>query len=498
MAGAVSCTESQQRYLYLFVFIFLIGLWACYAYYFNPPIFPLDDGFIVLHNAQVLHLGYDRNYLGVPALAGATSPIHLLIYYFLLFFLAPLWTMVTASWLAIIIYSFGLLRLAFIFRASLLQALLFCSSGLIIGLMPYQLLNGVETGWSLAVITWVLCLSVQPTQCIARAILCGLLPFFHPELFILTALLFVYYGWQYWQRDHKFNLVLKYLALDALWIALAAAPWVIWYWLSLGEPFPSTLLAKHAYFAQNHMPFLFKWDIFTQVFVTFMILLGYFNFLMMLFLLFVTPLGRVCLVFIASFFLIYLMTDPSALSVNAQRYIYVIVPILLYGLISCIHHPQKVVRWLANGILVFSVIFSSWQLLPRWHFYVVDAQTMTQKLTRIVAWSLHNLPPRATILVHDAGYMAYATPFHLVDLVGLKTPSNIRYHQQYTVPSMGRNRPEAVAAIISNTHPQYLIDLPVWEHDFGITQHLDRYGWHLQLIHSDGNGYQVYRITNSK
>ncbi len=31
--------------------------------------FPSDDAFINLHNARVLRLGHDENYLGVPALS---------------------------------------------------------------------------------------------------------------------------------------------------------------------------------------------------------------------------------------------------------------------------------------------------------------------------------------------------------------------------------------------------------------------------------------------
>src|SRR5258708_30122041 len=39
--------------------------------------FSTDDAFINLHNAQVLRLGYDESYRGVPALVGATSGVHL-------------------------------------------------------------------------------------------------------------------------------------------------------------------------------------------------------------------------------------------------------------------------------------------------------------------------------------------------------------------------------------------------------------------------------------
>ena len=43
----------------------------------GSPVFPVNDAYITLHNAQVLHWGHDPNYPGTPALAGATSAVHL-------------------------------------------------------------------------------------------------------------------------------------------------------------------------------------------------------------------------------------------------------------------------------------------------------------------------------------------------------------------------------------------------------------------------------------
>ncbi|OGV26472.1 MAG: hypothetical protein A3F18_06800 [Legionellales bacterium RIFCSPHIGHO2_12_FULL_37_14] len=495
MLDIANLTKSRQLHAYFALFVFLSILWICYAYCFNTPIFPLDDGFIVLHNAQVLHDGYDRNYVGVPALAGATSPLHLLVLYVLLFFISPLWAMATANWLAIIAFGLGLLRLAFIFRASFLQATLFCISGLTIGLMIFQLLNGLETGLSLAAVTWLLCLSINPTQRILRSIICGLLPFLHPELLLLSVSLWGFYGWQYWQRDREIKSVFRYLAEDAGWMGLAALPWIMWYWWSFGTPYPLTISAKQAFFAQLYLPFLAKWKIFYKYFINFIFFMGYFNGIGMILLLLLTPLGRTGFFSLSCFFLLYLFIYPDGLEMNYQRYIYANFPVLLFGLISCINYPQKLIRGLANAILIYTAICSFFMFPLRVRDFIYFSVVQTVKQTHVASWTMKNLPSNSVLLILDAGYMAYATPFHLIDLVGLKTPAMIRFHQQYTLPSVGKDRSKAIAAIISATHPNYLIDFPIWEHGLGILQNLDSYGWHLQMVHFHGkDGYRVYKI----
>jgi hypothetical protein len=63
------------------------------------------------------------------------------------------------------------------------------------------------------------------------------------------------------------------------------------------------------------------------------------------------------------------------------------------------------------------------------------------------------LPGQPIIMAHDAGYPSYAGRFHLVDLVGLKTPEAVEIHKQMTFPSVGRLRGDAVAAIAEKFHP---------------------------------------------
>ena len=72
---------------------------------------------------------------------------------------------------------------------------------------------------------------------------------------------------------------------------------------------------------------------------------------------------------------------------------------------------------------------------------------MMRERPALALWLQSNVPADARILIHDAGYLAYATRYELIDLVGLKTPESIRFHERYTVPSNGTQRDEAINQI---------------------------------------------------
>jgi hypothetical protein len=67
---------THQQVAYVVATLFVCSLAAWHATMSHPPVFPVDDAYITLHNAEVLYDAVDPNYTGTPALVGSTSPIH--------------------------------------------------------------------------------------------------------------------------------------------------------------------------------------------------------------------------------------------------------------------------------------------------------------------------------------------------------------------------------------------------------------------------------------
>jgi hypothetical protein len=118
------------------------------------------------------------------------------------------------------------------------------------------------------------------------------------------------------------------------------------------------------------------------------------------------------------------------------------------------------------------------------------------ELASVAAWARDHVPPTAKVLVHDAGYVAYATDLSLIDLVGLKSPASAEVHARVTWPSCGGRRVEAIHRIALAGHADYLIVLKGWERIFRIAHGLARRGWHVQPVRLVAEvGYDVYELT---
>ncbi len=115
------------------------------------------------------------------------------------------------------------------------------------------------------------------------------------------------------------------------------------------------------------------------------------------------------------------------------------------------------------------------------------------ELDGVAGWCSRNLPARSVLLIHDAGDIAFKTRFHLVDLVGLKTPSSVPDHQELTYPTHGLNRYQAVSRIALRGHPDYLVILDGWDRSFHLSDGLLRAGWQMRLINAD-YAYKVYAL----
>ncbi len=502
-----ACTDREAFGLYAAVTLLVLLAGLLHRALLGPPVFPVDDAYITLHNAQVLHWGHDPNYPGTPALAGATSPVHLALVALLMFALPPATALWAALWLATLAYALGLVQLARVHGATPTQALLLVLVGLAAGQTPHQLMNGLETGLMLAAVTWALALASEPERAppedAARAThpnvwlpcLCGLLPYIRPDLLPLALGLLALQAGRHRRAAGSWRVATRPILTD-LGLALACtAPWALWCLLSTGEPYPSSLAAKRLYFAQDGWPPSVKASLVGQGFTLFAGDLG----LVCLggLLLWRTGVGRIGLLLAAALGVAYYAQFPGALATYEGRYLYPLLPFLLYGAASAWRWGKAGMRGAVTGLLVLALLQSCWRAPDFWARHQVFCDYTRVHLAGVAAWCNANLPPGATLLVHDAGYIAYATRFHLVDLVGLKTPSSVAAHRALTHPSGGALRGAAVSRIAREGHADYLLVLWTWERDSRLAGGLRDAGWDVRLI-NDQYAFRVYALRPPK
>ena len=498
-----SASTVQLNWLYFILSVFIISVAFLFIGRAGVPVFPIDDSYITLHNAQVVWWGHDPNYVGNPALTGATSAVHLALVAGLMSVLSPLRAMEASAWLAVLLYAIGLARLAFIHKASIFMTILLVSAGLLIARTPHHLMNGLETGLALAGLTWAIVFSTDQLK--ARSphlpILCGILPFIRPELAAVSLLLMLFrfnnYRLEGWSR-----ITARAVAFDLLYVFLAVIPWITWYWINTGVPYPMTISAKRAFFAESGLPFAVKFRFVFDSFRGFIAEIGLISigFIALL----KTATGRIGLLFCAIFLIVYLMQFPGALTHYNYRYLYVLLPFLFYGIISLAPLKESSARFLIFGLLIVGLVQSGIAFPARWKDHETSNRFTVAKLAGVADWCNNHLPENAVILIHDAGYISYATRFRLIDLVGLKTSSNIIYHKNLTQPSGGMLRPDAINQIALKNKPDFLIVLTGWDNIFKISNSLRSKGWKLHLLYPRSSmkrsrsyaGYKVFSLAS--
>ena len=152
-----------------------IGAFAIAYYLIGGPLFINDDAFINLHNAQVLWLGQDAAYRGVPALVGATSGLHLAL-------LMAFESVIPNDAIALFVlgavvaaaYVIGLFAMSLNAGCSRHEAMVIALGGLLFAGSTFQLLNGMDTGMAMVAVAWDIKLLTDRRRTRWLPILCGL------------------------------------------------------------------------------------------------------------------------------------------------------------------------------------------------------------------------------------------------------------------------------------------------------------------------------------
>ncbi|WP_298874109.1 hypothetical protein [uncultured Bradyrhizobium sp.] len=449
------------------------SIFAMVYWVVGGAVFPTDDAFINLHNAQVIHQGHDENYLGVPALVGATSGVHLaLLLAIEKATLSDTFALYVLGALCGVSYVLGLFFSCINVGCTRREATLVALGGLIFAGTLFQLLNGMDTGLAMAAVAWNIKLLTDKRRTIWLSLLCGIMPFVRPELGLLSVgSMFILL------RDSGHSSRFKISACATA--LLSAVPFLVWYWVDTGSLIPSTVGAKTYYFADRYADWSTK-----LLFVSLaMARAAVACFPLFLCVRFVRPrsVGILLAVFAAIFIGSYFWKLPSGLSHNGSRYLYIFAPIILFavacGLTSAAR--AKTLRFIGISAFFLPLAFG-WQLSNYWTHITGNQKSLYDA----VQWINENLPDRPTILVHDAGYVAYAGHVPLVDLVGLKTPAAIEFHKQLTYPSVGALRPKAISAIARSFDAQYLLALQEWNETFGLVDGLREEGWAVEEVYA--------------
>jgi hypothetical protein len=458
------------------------------AHFVRPgtPVFPVDDAYITLHNARVLLGTPDANF-GVPALVGATSTLHVVLVALLGLVLPLPWAMDTTLWGGVLLYATGVHRLAEMAGARPVPALMFMGAAMLAGYTVFHLLNGLETGLAMGVVAWALVAVTTRGQraAVILAALCGLLPFVRPELAVLSALLLPLSVMQA-PREERLRLLIKCVAVALL----SALPWLLFHLWNTGELVPATAAAKEAWFAEKDNPTAWKTDHIVGELLRFLISFGAIASIAVM-LMWRSRVGIVGACFAGALVAAFWINLPGGFAHSRQRYLFVLAPVLVFAatmvfrLVTAKRHSL-----IACILLAQSALFAG----PAIYDLQTETASTEQELGGVADWCNANLPTDSVLLIHDAGYIAWATQFRMVDLVGLKTPSSIAPHQQLTLPSGGTRRAEAMASIARNAHASHLVVLETWDDAFSITSGLRSQGMLLEPLRR-GGAYKVYRLT---
>jgi hypothetical protein len=200
----------------------------------------------------------------------------------------------------------------------------------------------------------------------------------------------------------------------------------------------------------------------------------------------------------------YLQWLPSGLTWNSGRYLFILVPVVVIGLADALTAHERWRQLIGRGCLALAIFPTLCAVQQQRASYLHSLAVYRNNLIETVAWANAHIPRGAMVMIHDAGYVAYAGHFRLVDCVGLKTPQAVSINRALTFPSAGAKRSEALAEIAEMFQPQYLICLKGWNSTFALAASLRRAGWQVTKIFesapssNDAENYEVFALHKQR
>lgn len=434
--------------------------------------FLYDDAYITLASAQALWRGHDPYFAGTPPIYGITSPFHCLVVAALLTVFPPLWALLISCLAGAGLYAWGLWRLARLEGADLLVSSAFVVAGLGAGMLSQHMVNGLETSWAMAAVTWML-IATSEQRPAMLAVLAGTAPSVRPELAVPALVLLIAAAFKNRsQAPRLFGYVL-----------LAFAPWVVFLVSQTGFAVPASLTAKRDWYAEG------CWSTMRRLTVAGAGLQGWLWSMPLVGLgvigLVRTRLGRLALGSATVILGVWAWSVPNVLhSYQRHRYFAPFVPLLLLGLLQL---PRRVRSFVVVGAGLSALVSTAGvvKLEPE---AIAEA---AWRRSEIVAGLARQSARR--VLLHDAGFLAYSGAVPVgIDMVGLKTPRAASLHAQYTGPSCGAARGKALEQLALETGPTHLVIWEPWDRYFDVSARLQRGGWSVSLVETVSRGEPIF------
>ena len=435
------------------------------------PAFLYDDAYITLASAQAFLAGADPHYPQASPFDGVTSPFHAALVAVLLLLFPPLWALLISCLLGTLALIAGLIALSRTEGLGPVETGLLVILALGTGMSIQHHINGLETSWAMAALCWSLVFHRRRLTS-GVALSCGTLPFVRPELALWS---FALLGYEVWKTP-------RHLARLGILSLASALPWLVLMFTQTGGVLPTTLAAKRDWFAED------CWSVWRRLEVVGRGLLLWLVFsagaVAGIAGLVRSAAGRLAMGVVGAILLTWSFSVPNVLySYQRHRYYAPFIVWLVFGLTQLRPRDRRLA--ISVGALA-ALVTSSWvmRLEPG----------MIAGMERARAESVAALQKNGAdrVLLHDAGYLAWADAAPtFIDMVGLKTPLAADLHHDWTAPSCGEQRSQAIGTIAEKTDARFLFVWDAWDGIYGVTDGLRSAGWMLDLRAAVGAGGEL-------
>lgn len=201
------------------------------------------------------------------------------------------------------------------------------------------------------------------------------------------------------------------------------------------------------------------------------------------------------LIFFGTLYLNY----PDGFTETYYRYAFPFVPIIIAGIACGFSSQFKGQQRITAVCVAISIPFVSLGFKAQFDNYRETLDGYMESLQDCVHWMNANLPSGSVVMLHDAGYAAYAGRFPLVDVAGLKTPYAAEANRELTFPRAGEGRAAAIIMVANKFQPRYLITFKRWNHFYGFADAFGEHGWSVRLLHEGRAApttpsHQIYEV----